>query len=200
MLGARHRGVLTAERPRFPRRVAPVLDRAVPGDRRCVATLCEVIRRATEADLLAIFDLEKLASTTGLAHVFGPAVPFPDDDVLARWRLVLDEPGMTVLLDTEAGTPVGYAAFADGWLRHFGVAPAWWGTGRAQALHAAVLSGLAAQQVRAAYLWVLVENRRARAFYEGLGWADDGPREREVFEPYPVKMQMARTLDGPVAH
>jgi hypothetical protein len=45
---------------------------------------------------------------------------------------------------------------------------------------------------RTAYLWVLVDNHRARAFYTRLGWVDTGVREREVFVPYPVKMQLAR--------
>ena len=44
-------------------------------------------------------------------------------------------------------------------------------------------------------LWVLVANQRARAFYERLGWRDTGIRDTEVFEPYPVKMQMIRRAD-----
>ena len=32
-----------------------------------------------------------IASRTGLAHVFGE-LPYPDDDVLARWALLLDDP------------------------------------------------------------------------------------------------------------
>lgn len=151
-----------------------------------------MIRPATGDDLITLFDLEKLASTTALAHVFGPEIAFPDDDVLARWRLVLDEPAMTVLLDEEGAQAVGYAAFADGWLHHFAISPAWWGTGRAQALHDESLAGLTAQGARTTYLWVLVENRRARAFYERQGWVDGGLREEEVFAPFPVKMQMMR--------
>jgi hypothetical protein len=60
-----------------------------------------MIQRATSDDLVRLFDLEKAASTAALGHIFGPDLPFPDDDVLARWRLVLDEPDVTVLLDSE---------------------------------------------------------------------------------------------------
>jgi GNAT superfamily N-acetyltransferase len=151
-----------------------------------------VIRRATSDDLVGLFDLEKEASTAALGHIFGPDLPFPDDDVLARWRLVLDEPGMTVLIDRDGTEPVGFAAFADGWLRHFAVLPRWWGTGRAKTLHDAALAGLGAQGGSTSRLWVLVENRRARAFYRREGWVDTAIREVEVFAPHPVKMQMTR--------
>jgi GNAT superfamily N-acetyltransferase len=150
-----------------------------------------MIRRATVADLPTLFALEKAASTAGLRHVFVD-LPFPDEDVLARWRIVLEDPGVTVLLDEHDGTPVGYAAMADGWLRHFGLLPDWWGTGRAQLLHQAAIDIMAAIGPAETHLWVLVDNHRARGFYERLGWRDTGIRDTEVFEPYPVKMQMTR--------
>jgi GNAT superfamily N-acetyltransferase len=158
-----------------------------------------VIRRADLEDVYALFELEKAASSTGLAHVFGPDLPFPDDDVLARWSIVLDDPDVTVLLDEEGGEPIGYAAYDSApndtaWLRHFGLLPAWWGSGRADLLHHAVLSGLAAAGAVTAYLWVLVDNHRAKAFYQRRGWRATGMRETEVFPPYPVKMQMALDL------
>jgi RimJ/RimL family protein N-acetyltransferase len=152
--------------------------------------LLVVIRRAGVDDLATLLDLEKSASTAGLAHVFGPDVPFPDDDVLARWRLVLDEPGVTVAIDEQAGQPIGYAAYGDGWLRHFGYAPRWWGSGRAQSLHDHAVAAMRADGARSLRLWVLVDNHRARAFYARLGWIDSGVRDHEVFPPYPQKMQM----------
>jgi RimJ/RimL family protein N-acetyltransferase len=174
-----------------------------------------VIRPAGVDDLGRLLDLEKAASTAGLAHVFGPDIPFPDDDVLARWRLVLEEPGVTVVIDEADGQPIGYAAYGDGWLRHFGYLPAWWGTGRAQALHDYVAAAMRADNpdqadhagrvddpdradsaqsadrvARPLRLWVLVDNHRARAFYARLGWTDSGVRDREVFPPYPDKMEL----------
>jgi GNAT superfamily N-acetyltransferase len=152
-----------------------------------------VIRPATSDDLVRLFDLEKAASTAGLSHVFGPDLPFPDDEVLARWRLVLDEPGMTVLIDCEGAEPVGYTAFADGWLRHFGIHPDWWGTGRAKLLHDETVARMRTQGASTTYLWVLVDNRRARAFYRRQGWQETSVREPEAFPPYPLKMQMTRS-------
>jgi GNAT superfamily N-acetyltransferase len=150
-----------------------------------------VIRRAGLDHLATLLTLERAASTAGLGHIFGPDLPFPDDDVLARWRLVLDEPGVTVALDVEGDEPIGYAAYGHGWLRHFGYLPSWWGTGRARWLHDHAVAALRADDpARLLRLWVLVENQRARAFYTRLGWVDTGVREQEVFAPYPDKMQL----------
>jgi GNAT superfamily N-acetyltransferase len=151
-----------------------------------------VIRPASLDDLATLVELEQAASTAGLGHIFGPDVPFPSADVLARWRLVLDEPGIEVVIDEVDGVPVGYAAYGDGWLRHLGVRPDWWGTGRARALHDHAVAALASRPGQTSYLWVLVANHRARTFYARLGWVDTGTREQEVFPPYPVKMQLAR--------
>jgi RimJ/RimL family protein N-acetyltransferase len=159
-----------------------------------------VIRPAGPDDLLTLLALEKAASTAGLAHIFGPDLPFPDDDVLARWRLVVEAPDITTVLDEEGGEPIGYAAYGDGWLRHFGYVPAWWGTGRATLLHDHVVAELrAAGGGGALRLWVLVDNRRARAFYERLGWVDGGAREQEVFPPYPDKMALVLPSPGSLA-
>jgi GNAT superfamily N-acetyltransferase len=153
-----------------------------------------VIRQAGVDDLSTLLELERAASTAGLAHIFGADIPFPEGDVLARWRLVLDEPGVTVVVDEEAGQPIGYAAYGDGWLRHFGYLPAWWGSGRARALHEYAVGQMRAADAdrRSLHLWVLVDNERAKAFYTRLGWVDTGVREQEVFPPYPTKMQLVR--------
>lgn len=153
-----------------------------------------MIRRATQDDLPALLEMERAASSTGLAHIFGSDLPFPADDVLARWRIVLDDRDLVTLVDEDESGPVGYAAYGDEWLRHFGYVPRLWGSGRAGALHDAVLTGLAAQGALTSYLWVLVGNRRARSFYARHGWRDSRVREHEVFEPYPEKMQMTRAL------
>ncbi len=153
-----------------------------------------VIRRATRDDLEDLAELERAASTTALAHVF-QSIPFPADDIRVRWALLLEEGSVTVLVDELDEIPVGYAAFGDGWLHHFAVVPKLWGTGRAADLHAVVLERSAAAGTPTTYLWVLVDNHRARAFYARQGWTDTGVREREVFEPYPEKMQMQRPPD-----
>jgi RimJ/RimL family protein N-acetyltransferase len=161
-----------------------------------VAILLLVIRTAGADDLVTLLTLEKAASMAGLSHVFGPDLPFPDIDVLARWRLVLDEAGIDVAIDEAAGAPIGYAAYGDGWLRHFGYLPAWWGSGRARSLHDHAVAALRRDDpTRPLLLWVLVDNHRARAFYARLGWTDTEVRDTEVFPPYPTKMQL--TLPPP---
>ena len=158
--------------------------------------MTDVIRPAGGDDITVLLGMERQASGTALAHVFGPDLPFPADDVLARWALVLANPDNTTLVDEDDSGPVGYAAYGDGWLHHFGVVPRMWGTGRADVLHAVVLEGFVAQGVRTSYLWVLVENHRARAFYARHGWEDTGARDHEVFRPFPEKLQLRRAL-GP---
>lgn len=151
-----------------------------------------MIREGAAGDVDELVQLERAASTVGLAHVFG-SIPFPEGDIRARWTLLLEDSSATVLIDELDGVPVGYAAFGDGWLRHFAVVPSHWGTGRADDLHAAVLERSTAAGAPATSLWVLVDNRRARAFYRRLGWRDTDVREPETFAPYPVKMHLRRT-------
>ena len=111
--------------------------------------------------------------------------------MLARWRIVLDDPGVIVLLDEHDGEPVGYAAVADGWLRHFGLLPALVGD-RPRADSCTQQRWTACPRPgrtrRTSGCWRRTTARAA--FYERLGWRDTGVREPEVFEPYPVKMQM----------
>lgn len=138
--------------------------------------------------------MERAASTAAFAHIFPDHLPFPADDVLARWAIVLDDPTVTVWIVEEKGLPVGYAAVGDGWLRHLGVVPSRWGTGLADTLHDAVLAALTTAGTQTSYLWVLVDNHRARRFYRLRGWVETDIVEAEVFEPFPLKMQMYRKM------
>src|SRR6476619_2026631 len=75
-----------------------------------------MFREATVDDLTALLDLERAANLVGLRHVFPPErYPFPEDDVLARWALVLDEPGVQVLVrDAQEGDGLDlFAAYDD---------------------------------------------------------------------------------------
>lgn len=150
-----------------------------------------MFRTGGSDDLESLVSLEREASSAALHHIFGD-IPFPVDDVRARWALLLAEGSSTVLIDEDEGVMVGYAAYGDGWLHHFAVTPRLWGTGRAMRMHDEVLTRAAAGDAPTTYLWVLVENHRAQAFYTRMGWHDSGVREPEVFAPYPVKMRMDR--------
>lgn len=96
-----------------------------------------------------------------------------------RWREHI--PRHPRLLAVYDGEPVGFAAAGEGRDRDapvptelyaLYVREAWYGSGLGHALCEAAVGD------RAAYLWVLEGNDRARAFYERQGFRADGARER----------------------
>ena len=141
-------------------------------------------RRATPADAVALRDLERVASRTGLAHVFGD-LPYPDDDVLARWVLLLDDPGVVIeVVEDEQGL-VALTAHDGTSLRHLAVRPDHWsmGLGR-EGFRRAEAAG-------ARRLWVLEDNRRGRGLYESLGWRPSGVTQECPWPPYPTELEYA---------
>jgi GNAT superfamily N-acetyltransferase len=61
------------------------------------------------------------------------------------------------------------------------VLPAHWGRGVGKLLMRAALDELHDLGMREAILWVLRDNRRARAFYESLGWCQDGRAASDTY-------------------
>jgi GNAT superfamily N-acetyltransferase len=154
-----------------------------------------MFRPATREDLSALTDLERAANLAALGHVF-PAdrYPFPDDDVLARWALVLEEPGVTVhVLDGERGLDA-VAAFDHTTLRHLAVHPSRWGQGLATTLVGLSLDAMAAGGATEAQLWCLEDNGRARRLYERLGWSPAEDRREAVWPPHPTEMRYTRPI------
>ncbi len=141
-------------------------------------------RRATAEDVVALRDLERTASRAGLAHVFGD-LPYPDDDVLARWALLLEDPEVVVdVVEDEQGLVV-LAAHDGSSLRHLAVRPDHWSAGLGR-------EGFArAEAAGARRLWVLADNGRARALYESLGWAPTGERQDCPWAPFPTELEYA---------
>lgn len=143
-------------------------------------------RPAGPDDAPALRDLERAANLVGLAHVF-PAdrFPFPDDGVLARWALVLDDPEVVVeVVDGDDGF-LAFAAYDRDSLRHVAVHPDVWGTGLARAAVARAV----AHGVRR--LWVLDANHRARRLYEHLGWSATGVEQECPWAPHPTELEYA---------
>ena len=141
-------------------------------------------RRATAYDAVALRDLERISSSAGLSHVFGD-LPYPDDDVLARWVLVLADPEVTVEVVEDDDGLVAFTAYDPDSLRHLGVRPDHWGTGLGRVgVARAVAAG-------ARSLWVLAENHRARGLYDSLGWAPTGETQECPWQPYPIELQYA---------
>ncbi|WP_210438121.1 GNAT family N-acetyltransferase [Nocardioides xinjiangensis] len=141
-------------------------------------------RRATAADAVALRDLERAASRAGLAHVFGD-LPYPDDDVLARWVLLLDDPSVLVEVVEDDRGLVALAAHDGATLRHLAVRPDHWRTGLGRAGFAR------AEAAGARRLWVLEANTGARALYESLGWAPSGVTQECPWPPYPTEVEYA---------
>ena len=104
-----------------------------------------MFRAATRDDLVALRDLERTANAAALHHVFPPdRYPFPDDDVLARWVLVMDDPTVRVIAtdDPETGAMIAFTAYDDSTVRHLAVHPDHWGEGLATEGLAAALHGM----------------------------------------------------------
>jgi GNAT superfamily N-acetyltransferase len=154
-----------------------------------------VWRRAVAADAEALRDLEREANLVALAHVFPPAEhAFPDDQVLARWRSTLAEPGVVVELAQGADGPVAFAAYDVDTLRHLAVAPGRWGTGLAREGVERAVRAIAAGGAEAAYLWVLDDNARARGLYQHLGWSETGQSRLAEWPPHPRERRLRKAL------
>ena len=61
------------------------------------------------------------------------------------------------------------------------VLPEYWGCGAGKVLMRAAMDELSDLKLREAVLWVLRDNQRARRFYEGLGWRQDGQTSTEDY-------------------
>ena len=154
-----------------------------------------MFRDATLDDLGALRDLEREANLAALGHGFPPErYPFPDDDVLARWALVLDEPGVVVRVAEDDGGLVAVAAYDDSTLRHLAVRPDHWGDGLATTAIETALHAMDLRGSTIASLWCLEENHRARRLYEYLGWRETSDRREAPWPPHPVEMRYTRLI------
>lgn len=139
-------------------------------------------RRATSADVVALRDLERVASQAGLAHVFGE-LPYPDDDVLARWALLLEDPTVLVEVVEDARGLVALTAHDGSTLRHLAVRPDRWSDGLGRE------GFVRAESAGARRLWVLADNGRARALYASFGWSPSGDSQECPWPPHPTELE-----------
>lgn len=140
-------------------------------------------RQADEADLLDLMELERDANVAALGHVF-PG-PFPEDDVLARWAIMLDSGQVRVDVVHAAGGLVAVAAYDDSSLRQLAVHPTVWGNGLARQGVQRAIAAIGA----GATLWCLEQNYRARGLYEHLGWSVTGHQQECVWPPHPKELE-----------
>src|SRR4051812_40575373 len=145
------------------------------------------VRVATPDDARAIETIRVHGWQSAYRHVFPPddldALPIDAD----RWvtRLHTPPPGWTTFVAENDGEVVGFASVGPsrdeqgpGELFAIYVEPEAWSTGAGRSL-----LERAEEQLRSeyelAYLWVLEDNPRARAFYERGGWQPEGSRKAE---------------------
>ena len=162
--------------------------------------MATTFRGATADDLAALRDLEREANLAALGHVFPPdRYPFPEDAVLARWSLVLEDPTVSVLVAPAAADAplVMFAAYDDSTLRHLAVHPDHWGTGLASTAIETVLHAMELRGSTTASLWCLEENHRARRLYEHLGWRPEPDRREAPWPPHPTEMRYTRLITPP---
>ncbi|MFN8194949.1 MAG: GNAT family N-acetyltransferase [Nocardioidaceae bacterium] len=154
------------------------------------------VRRAGPADAGALLALERSASLAALGHVFPPErFPYPSSDVLARWHLVLADPGCVTLVDGGDPGPEWLVAWDDhATVRHLAVAPEAWGRGAGRRALGLAVGALGASGAGEARLWCLADNSRARGFYESLGWRVTGAEQPAPWPPYPLEVEYVLPL------
>ncbi|MGH3510616.1 MAG: GNAT family N-acetyltransferase [Nocardioidaceae bacterium] len=154
-----------------------------------------MFRAARPEEAGPLRDLERAANLVALAHVFPPErYPFPDDDVLTRWSLLLDDPEVCVRVAEDDQGLTCLVAYDAGTLRHLAVRPDHWGRGLASAGVRRAVEAIAARGSRVAGLWCLEENHRARRVYEHLGWEPAAERREAPWPPYPTEMRYERAV------
>jgi GNAT superfamily N-acetyltransferase len=154
------------------------------------------LRVASSADAEACLVVQRRSAIKGYAHIFPQAqFPFPDDVVGAEWtaRLASDAQVVVAVVDGEL---VGTISASPPRLEALFVVPECWGSGVAGRLHDEALERISAHGCASAELEVMVDNLRARRFYERRGWVPDGRSVRSPFPPYPMLVGYRRDLGG----
>jgi ribosomal protein S18 acetylase RimI-like enzyme len=129
-----------------------------------------LIRAATADDVDAMAAVWLRSALTAYAGIFPEDAPKPTHEQLVE---VLTGGDCLVAIggDGVGGGVVGLVQAEDGWLSHLYVDPDHWGRRIGTALHDAAVERLRADGGGGvARLWVLRENKLARAMYERRGW------------------------------
>ena len=167
-----------------------------------------VIRAAVAQDAEAIAAVH-IASWQGAYRGQFPDEVLDGLDVAQRaagWRRYLEQDGQVTFVAEDRGRITGFvhlnaardddADAATGEVIAIYALPQAWGTGTGRELMAAAVASLRAQGFRAATVWVLDVNVRARRFYELAGWAPDGATKDDVVAGVPVsELRYRRELE-----
>jgi GNAT superfamily N-acetyltransferase len=142
-------------------------------------------------DLGALIEIQEAGAVAGLSHIFPQdRYPFQREVIFERWRRDLIDSTIHAYVSTDdSGALTGFAATRRNELLRFGTAVRLWDSGLATSLHDFVVEELRRTNADAdhAFYWLRVfeENRRARRFYEKLGWTATDVRTRSTIEPHP---------------
>lgn len=143
------------------------------------------VRDAALADVPAIAEIHVAAWRVAYAGIVPGEVieAFTVEERAAMWRERIEQ-GDEILLVAVAGEAVlGWVSagasrdedrVGEGEVYALYIAPAHWRSGCGMRLMRAGEQRLSAAGFRVVTLWVLTENARARAFYEGIGYCPDG--------------------------
>lgn len=147
------------------------------------------------ADVEDVLDVQEPGAVRALAEVFPQdSYPFPRHEVAQRWLHEIAMPGTDCYVVLVDGATAGFAAIRDDEFLHFGIALEHWGTGLAHQAHDDVLDRMETRGVRRAWLRVFTGNRRARRFYEKLGWQPTDARTQSSFPPHPELVHYERAV------
>lgn len=145
-----------------------------------------MFRPARRSEAVGLRDLERAASLVALEHIFPPTqFPYPDEDVLSRWRRVLADDDVTVLVADDLPGLTCVVAFNPTTVQHLAIRPDRWGDGLGRrALEAARLHSDPRR------LWCLEGNDRALGFYRRLGWQPTGGERAAEWPPFPREVEL----------
>ena len=119
--------------------------------------------------------------------------------MLERWRVAVADDSTAVVLAQDGDAMLGLACVRAEWLDGLYVVPWHWGSGVAQVLLDHALGLVACFGSQRCHLWVLEHNRRARRFYERLGWRENGDTRVVPFPPNPIDVGYTIDLDSRMA-
>jgi GNAT superfamily N-acetyltransferase len=147
------------------------------------------IRAAMASDAERLFAIQRAASLAAFAEIFPPERhPFPDVAIRAEWDARLSDGETETRVGQVQGRPVGYVSYAPELLASLFVLPDHQGSGVGSALHDAALAAQPDLGASVCRLWVLEDNRPARAFYERRGWRHDGRERLAQYPPQPREL------------
>ena len=117
----------------------------------------------------------------------------------AMWACRLERQRPSALVTERGGAVVGWVSFdvarSDGEILGLYVDPTAWSTGMGRQLMTRAQDALRGARAQHVHLWVLAENRRARRFYEALGFDLVGG-ERRVVERYGTSLPEVKYRRG----